>query len=188
VPPVVGRLMVAGLGFVSLLLAHGVAHADIFHCVDAGGVHVYRDSPCATGTRTAGTFISAPVEQRGVQDEDLRYAYRIQELEREVAELRAALQSMQVAALPIPAQEPAYPSVPVQVPVSPAPVQEPVYPAIPVVIVPGGCYGRACGHHPHPNHHHDSDHRPARHDADNPHRRRPAELARGDPHDPVRRP
>jgi hypothetical protein len=177
--------LVAGLGFVSLLLAHGVAHADIFHCVDAGGVHVYRDSPCAAGTRTAGVFVSAPVEQRGAQDEGLR---RIEELEREVAELRAALQSMQVAAPPVPAQEPEYPSVPVLVPVSPAaPVQETVYPAIPVVIVPGGCYGRACGHHRHPSHDRD-DHRPVRQGGDNPQRQWPAELARGEPHDPGRKP
>jgi len=148
VRPVVRRWIVVGLG--SVLLAPGVAQADIFHCVDAG-VHLYRDSPCPTGTRLAGITVSAPVEPPVRQYDDPR----IEALEREVAELRAALQSMQVAAVPAAAQEPAYPAPPVQQPVYiTVPVPEPVYTTLPapVVIVQGGCQGRGCGHHGRPNH------------------------------------
>src|SRR5262245_11531456 len=128
----VGSVVRSGVLAAALLLAHGVAHADIFHCVGTG-IQMYRDSPCPTGTRTAGVTVSAPVEQRSRQDEDLRNEYervaaqqveglrKIQELELEVAELRTALQSMQVAAVPAAVQEPAYAAAPVQQPVYAAP-------------------------------------------------------------------
>jgi hypothetical protein len=191
-------LIGVGLGLCSLLLAHSPAHADIFHCVE-GGVHHYGDSPCPAGTRTAGITLSAPVEQRGRQDEDLRNDYervvarqaegarRIEELEREVAELRTALQSMQVAAAPAAFQEPAYP-VPQPVYVT-VPVPEPVYTTLPapVVIVQGGCQGRACGQHRHPSHD-GADHRPPRHGSDDRQGERHAELRRDEAYGHGRRP
>ncbi|HJY75845.1 MAG TPA: hypothetical protein VKE95_04400 [Burkholderiales bacterium] len=185
-PVAIARVLAA-----ATLLAHGVAHADIFHCVDAG-IHIYRDSPCPSGTRTAGITVSTPVEPRARQDEVPRIEYervvaqqtdglrRIEDLEREVAELRTALQSVQVAAAPAVAAEAAYPALPVQQPTYVAvPVPEPVYTTLPapVVIVQGGCQGRGCGHHRYPDHD-GVDHRPARH----------AELRRDEAHSPGRRP
>src|SRR5262245_12654375 len=133
-PVVTARVLAA-----AAVLAAGVAHAGTFHCVDAG-VHVYRDSPCPAGARTAGITVSAPVEQRGRPDEDLRNEYdrvvaqqneglrRIEDLERQVADLRTALQSMQVAAADAATQAPAYPAASVQQPAYVAvPVPEPVY-------------------------------------------------------------
>lgn len=183
-PPVVCRFIVVGVGFCSMLLAHCVAQADIFHCVDAG-VHVYRDSPCPTGTRLAGITVSAPVEPPVRQYEDPR----IESLEREVAELRAALQSMQVAAVPAAAEEPAYPAAPVQQPVYiTVPVPEPVYTTLPApVVIVQGCQGRACGHRGRPNHD-GPDHRPDQHKPGDRQGERHAELRRDESSGRGRRP
>ena len=134
-------LAVAGL---SLFFFAGAAHADIFHCVDRDGRSVFRDTPCPKGTRTYGVTY-APAEQpapapQGRSPEELAALSRIQELEIEVAQLRAWLQAAQAAApqpLAAPAQEV---------------VQEPVYaPAFPVIVV-GGCTGRDCKPNRHPHH------------------------------------
>ena len=140
-------LAVAGL---SLFFFAGAARADIFHCVGRDGRSVFRDTPCPKGTRTYGVTY-APAEQpapapQGPSPEELAALSRIQELEIEVAQLRAWLQAAQAAApqpLAAPAQEV---------------VQEPVYaPAFPVIVV-GGCTGRDCKPNRHPHHDHDGKH------------------------------
>lgn len=133
-------LAVAGL---SLFFFAGAAHADIFHCIDRDGRSVFRDTPCPKGTHTYGVTY-APAEQpapapQGPSPEELAALSRIQELEIEVAQLRAWLQAAQAAA-PQPVAAPAQEVV-----------QEPVYaPAFPVIVV-GGCSGRDCKPNRHPD-------------------------------------
>ena len=143
--PFASSVTAAGLGLFFLASA---AHADIFHCVDRTGRSVFRDTPCPERTRTYGVTY-APSEQPtpqppGPSPEELASLTRIQELELEVAQLRAWLQAAQAAqAAPAPVQEVA---------------QEPVYaPAVPVIVV-AGCTGRDCRAQRPPHHDGDGDH------------------------------
>ena len=136
----------------AVLLAPGAARADIFHCVGADGRMVFRDTPCPKGSRTAAVTTYTPAEaisttqehleeERATAEQDASLR-RIQELEYQVAELRAALQAAQTAPAPAPVQQI---------------IQEPVYSAIPVVIVPA-CSGRECKPNHRPHHDVDGDH------------------------------
>jgi hypothetical protein len=127
------------------MLAPAIAHADIFHCVDARGKTLFTDMPCSKGTRTSDVTVSAPIdesrEQRAELDRQAAAAQlaqrrRADELEREVAELRAALQSAQAE---------------VQAAAVPQALPEPVDPPSTVIVV-GACKGRDCANHHHAGH------------------------------------
>jgi len=121
--PSTGAVVMAGLGLFFLM---GAARADIFHCVDRDGRSVFRDTPCPKGMRTSGVTTYVPSEQpapepQGPAPEELAALLRIQQLELEVAQLRASLQAAQ-AAPPAPVEEV---------------VQEPVYvPGAAIIVVP----------------------------------------------------
>ena len=134
-------LAVAGL---SLFFLASAAHADIFHCLDRDGRSVFRDTPCPKGMRTYGVTYAPPEQPtpqaQGPSPEEVAALTRIQELELEVAQLRAWLQAAQAAA-PQPVAAPAQEVV-----------QEPVYaPVVPVIVV-GSCTGRDCKPNRHPHH------------------------------------
>ena len=141
-PPVVAALaVVAG----TLMLAPAIAHADIFYCVDARGKTLFTDAPCPKGTRTSDVTVSAPIDHSREQQAELaRQAAaaqlaqrrRADDLERENAELRGALESAQAE---------------VQAAAAPQALPEPVYPPPSTIIVVGGCKGRDCANH-HPGH------------------------------------
>ena len=149
-------LLVAGLS-----LVHGVAHADIFRCVDQDGKTLFSDSPCPQGMRTTDVTSDPPVcakeecaQREGLRREDAerqreledRFAAsrRIESLEREIENLRSAQST--------PAQ-----SAPIE-----EVVEQPIYPTYIIPLVRGGCNGRAClerGYRPPHNHDGDCDHR-----------------------------
>jgi len=109
------------------MLAPAIAHADIFRCVDARGKTLFTDAPCPKGTRTSDVTVSAPIDHSREQQAELaRQAAaaqlaqrrRADDLERENAELRGALESaqaeVQAAAAPQALPEPVYPCPPVR--------------------------------------------------------------------------
>jgi hypothetical protein len=121
---------------VTLLLAQSVAHADIYHCVKPGGTLLFSDSPCPPGTRANGVTKSPPpvpldeAERQRALAVQIAEEHRIADLEQQVAQLRAALQSPP----PQPAPEPAV-------------VPEADYVAPSGIVVVGGCQGRNCAQH-----------------------------------------
>jgi hypothetical protein len=120
-----------------LLLAQGVARADIYHCIKPGGGLLFTDLPCPPGTRANGVTTSPPpvpfgeVERQRAIDVQMAERRRIDQLEQEVAQLRAALQSVPAQAAP----EAAY-----------APDEAYPYPPESGVVVVGRCRGRDCQH------------------------------------------
>jgi hypothetical protein len=123
------------------LFAHGTAYAEVYGCVAANGRTLFTDSPCPKGMHTADVTREprpqpqAQLEQQQAAATQLAELQRIQELEQEVAALRASLQSAQ--AQPAPAPEAVQPQV--------YPGDEAVYPG--VVVLGGGCAGRGCRPH-----------------------------------------
>jgi hypothetical protein len=127
------------------MLVPATAHADIFRCVDARGKTLFTDATCPKGTRTAGVTVSAPIDasreeqaelERQAAAAQLAQRRRVDDLEREVAGLRGALQSAQAEV-----QAAAVPQA------LPEPVDSPS-----TVIVVGACKGRDCANHHHPGH------------------------------------
>jgi hypothetical protein len=141
---------------VTLLLGQGVAHADIYHCIKPGGTLLFTDSPCPPGTRANGVTRSPPpvpldeAERQRTLAVQIAEEHRIADLEQEVAQLRAALQSPP----PQPAAEPAV-------------VPEAEYVAPSGIVVVGGCQGRNCA--PHRRREHDGDGGHREHDGDGGH-------------------
>ena len=153
-------LLIAGFS-----LVHGVAHAEIFRCVDQEGKMLFSDSPCPKGMRATAVTRDPPAgaspecarregprsedaERQRESDDRLAALRRIEELEREIEDLRSAQ----------------------AVPAQPVPTEEVIQQPTPTYIIPlvrGGCNGRDClkpGHRPTRDHRGDGDHRD--HDVD----------------------
>ena len=146
------RPLVAGL---LVLLANGVAHAEIYRCVDRQGRVLFTDAACPKGMRITSVTSSPPAsalaesEQRAREEAERQQLaaiqsaqlQRIQELEDQLAALRSA--------------PPA--AAPLQESVQEVPAAAPVYP----VVVLNRCRGRDSdpNHHPHGSHgQHDGHH------------------------------
>jgi hypothetical protein len=145
--PVIGLCAVLAA---ATLLAHSTAYAEVYRCVAANGRTLFTDSPCPKGMRTTDVTRAprpcttpacieqareqqAQLEQQLAAASQLAELRRIQELEQEVAALRASLQSAQSAPAPEAVQPQVYPG------------EEALYPG--VVMLGGGCVGRGCRPH-----------------------------------------